>query len=279
MAGPNTSGGTDGDDAPPLLGRTIVVTRPREQSKELAALIETAGGLPLFFPVLEILDAEDLRPFKAIIAGLDTFDIAIFISPTAVRKAMNLILAQRALPASLRVAAIGKGSARELKHFGVARVISPTERFDSEHLLALPDFQSVDGRRIVIFRGDGGRETLGDTLTSRGARVEYAECYRRARPHADAGELLRPWARGELDAITVTSGEGLHNLYDMVGKLGQQWLKNTPIFVFHERIAEKAARLGLQQVVVTGPGDDGLYRGLIAWFKSSGAATARDGHE
>ncbi|MDA8095054.1 MAG: uroporphyrinogen-III synthase [Betaproteobacteria bacterium] len=271
MAGPNISGDTGDDAAQPLLGRTIVVTRPREQSKDLAALIQAAGGLSLFFPVLEILDAEDLRPFRALVGRLDTFDIAIFISPTAVRKAMNLILAQRALPAPLRIAAIGQGSARELKHFGVDRVISPTERFDSEHLLALPEFQSVDGRRIVIFRGDGGRESLGDTLTSRGACVEYAECYRRARPRADAGELLRRWVRGELDAITVTSGEGLHNLYDMVGNLGQQWLKNTPVFVFHERIAEKAARLGLRQVVVTEPGDDGLYRGLIAWFKGRDA--------
>ena len=80
--------------------------------------------------------------------------------------------------------------------------------------------------RVVIFRGDGGRELLGDVLSQRGAQIEYAECCRRQKPQADNGKLLYLWARNELHAITVTSSEVLHNLYDLVGKLGQQWPKN-----------------------------------------------------
>lgn len=252
--------------AAPLAGRGILVTRPERQAQELSRLIGEAGGRAILFPVIEIVDVDDLRPLLELIGRLEQFDLAVFISPSAVDKAMNLIAARRALPPGLKVAAVGQGSARELKRFGVGGVIAPRGRFDSEALLALPDLADVAGRRVVIFRGEGGRELLGDTLRARGAEVSYAECYRRGRPSADAAALLRAWARGEVDAVTVTSGEGLRNLFDLLGKLGQQWLKKTPLFAPHPRIAEAARELGIATVVATGPGDEGLFAGLRDYF-------------
>jgi uroporphyrinogen-III synthase len=119
---------------------------------------------------------------------------------------------------------------------------------------------------VVIFRGEGGRELLGDTLTARGARVEYAECYRRGRPDLDTAPLMKAWARNELHAITVTSSEGLRNLFDMIGKLGQTWLRKTPLFAPHPRIAATARELGLSVVIETGPGDEGLLAQLEQYF-------------
>lgn len=252
--------------APSLGGRGIAVTRPLHQAEAMAALIREAGGVPIVCPVLEIQDVADLAPLAALIDRLDEFDFAVFISPNAVHKAMNLIRARHALPEHLRVAAVGKGSARELRRFGVAQVLVPASRFDSEALLDLPEFADVAGKRVIIFRGEGGRELLGDTLVARGARIEYAECYRRARPQGHADALLRAWARNELAAVTVTSSESLHNLYDMVGKLGQQWLKKTPLFVSHPRIAEAARHLGLTEVVVAEAGDENMVRAIAAWF-------------
>jgi len=250
----------------PLAGRTVLVTRPLPQAANLAQLIEAAGGKSILFPVLEILDATDTAQINAMIDRLDEFDIAIFISPNAVNKAMNLIRARRDLPAGLKMAAVGRGSGRELKRCGILEIIAPTTQFDSEHLLALPEMQQVSGKRIIIFRGEGGRELLGDTLVTRGAQVAYAECYRRQKPSTDAADLLRSWARGEVHAVSVTSTESLRNLFDMVGKLGREWLKKTPVFVPHERIAEAARELGATQVSVTAAGDEGCVQGLINFF-------------
>lgn len=249
-----------------LAGRSIVVTRPAAQARQLAGLIRAAGGIPVLFPVLEILDSGDLRPLHALIDRLEEFDLAIFISPSAVNKAMNLITARRQLPPGLSIAAIGRGSARELKHFGVGEVIAPARKFDSEALLELPELAKIAGKRVVIFRGDGGRELLGDTLVARGAVLEYAECYRRGKPNSNAAPLLKAWARNELHAIVVTSSEGLHNLFDMVGKLGQSWLRKTPLFVTHARIAATARELGLAAVIEAGPGDAELAEGLVRYF-------------
>lgn len=254
--------------AVPLAGLGILITRPAHQSEHLADLIRQAGGKPILFPALEIVDVADLQPLNALIDRLGQFDLAIFISPNAVNKAMNLIRAQRSLPVRLQIAAIGKGSAKVLAQYGVQEVITPKQRFDSEALLALPQMQAVAGKRVVIFRGDGGRELLGDELSRRGALLEYAECYRRQKPQADNGKLLYLWARNELNAITVTSSEVLHNLFDLVGKLGQQWLKKTPVFVPHARIYETAQEMGLQQVFVTEAGDEGLVAGLVTWQKT-----------
>src|SRR5690606_16987689 len=109
------------------------------------------------------------------------------------------------------------------------------------------------------------------TLRARGALVEYAECYRRARPPGDAAPLIEHARRGELHAITVTSSEGLRNLAAMLGEAGRDVLRETPLFVPHPRIGEAAQALDVRTVVVTGPGDAGLAAGLTAYFEARAA--------
>ena len=259
--------------AKPFAGLNIVVTRPVHQAGELAAGIRAAGGNPILFPVLEIRDVQDQRPLLDLIARLDQFDLAIFISPNAVNKAMQLIGGKwplPTLPLGLKIATIGEGGVRELQKFGITEVIAPTERFDSEALLALAELQQLTGKRVVIFRGEGGRELLGNELIKRGATLEYAVCYRRNKPGTDVhavAALLQAWERGELHAITVTSSEGLRNLFNMLGEPGQPWLKQTPVFVPHERIAQVGRELGLARVIVTTIGDEGLLGGLQEYFQ------------
>jgi uroporphyrinogen-III synthase len=154
---------------------------------------------------------------------------------------------------------------RELNQRGVNEVLAPA-RFDSEALLDLPEMHDVAGKRVVIFRGVGGRELLGDTLAARGATIEYAACYRRDRPAGDAAPLLGAWSRNELHAITVTSSEGVRNLLALAGAAGGLPLRNTPLFVPHPRIAATAQELGLTAVIVTAQGDDGIVAGLLRWF-------------
>ena len=163
----------------PLSGLNIVVTRPRGQATQLTQRIEQIGGNVVLFPLLEIASTNDQQTLNALVARLDEFDLAIFISPNAVRFGMEAIQSAHGLPENLKIATVGQGSAKALRNFGVQDVISPQSRSDSEALLALPELQNVTNWRIIIFRGNGGRELLGDTLKARGATVDYAECYQR----------------------------------------------------------------------------------------------------
>ena len=245
----------------PLAGLYIVITRPREQAADLVRRIEHLGGKPLLFPLLEIEAVRDDQALREQIARLKQTDLAIFISPNAVRYGMAAIRASGELPASLKIATVGQGSAKALHGLGIDHVIVPTERFDSEGLLALPELQNVTGKCVMILRGDGGRELLGDTLKARGATVEYVTCYLRSKPDVDAGALLN----ASPHAITVTSSEALNYLWEMLEEAGRTRLAAVPLFVPHARIAEAARQQGWQQVVVTESGDDGMLSGLIAW--------------
>ena len=267
----------------PLTKLKIAVTRPRDQAAQLARRIEQAGGIPLLFPLLDIAPVADQSALHEQISRLAQFDLAIFISPNAVQYGMAAIRAALSphpspasgrgvgdsagegkvliLPPALKIATVGQGSAKALRELGIAEVIAPAERFDSEGLLALPELQNVAGWRVLIFRGDGGRELLGDTLRARGAVMEYAACYRRSKPQQDIAALLD----ASPDAITVTSSEALDHLWQMLGGKACVALRDTPIFLPHARIAELAKQQGWQQVQLTGSGDDGLLSALIAW--------------
>jgi len=250
----------------PLAGRGIVITRPEAESARLAELIRTAGGDPILFPGIAIVAVENTAPLLALIDRLERFDLAIFVSPSAVNMAFNLIEPRRAWPPQLKIAAVGAGCVRALKHHGIDDAIAPIERFDSEALLELPPLQNVRGKNIVIFRGVGGRELLADTLVARGARIEYMECYRRAKPTLDPAPLYAAWARGGLHAVTATSSEALRNFSEIVGAPGAAQFRSTPCFVSHPRIEGAARTLGVTQVVLAGQGDERLLQGLTNWF-------------
>ncbi len=264
----------------PLAGKGIVVTRPVHQSVELAQAIGMAGGTAILFPTIEIVAVADPQPLLALIDRLAEFDMAIFVSPNAVHGALELVRARGAFPGHLRLAAVGQGTVRELARQGLRNVIAPT-RFDSEALLDLDELRTPAGKRIVIFRGEGGRELLGATLSERGAAVEYAVCYRRRRPDLDSAPLRSARERGALHAITATGSEGLRNLYALLSETDHAWLRVTPLFVAHPRIAAAAHELGAVAVVTTAQGDDGLMEGLIAWFAdphaTAPAGRLRDG--
>jgi uroporphyrinogen-III synthase len=252
-----------------LVGKRIVVTRPAEQAGKLAREIESRGGIAVRYPVLAIFDAADAGPLQAAAERIDGFDVAVFVSPNAAEKALGAITAVRSWPARVVAAAMGETSARAIARFGVTHIITPDGgRFDSEALLARPEFAAgaISGKHVAIFRGDAGRELLGETLEARGAKVARIPCYRRGRPDIDAAPLRSLLAQGRVDAVTVTSSEGLCNLLAMVGAAGEAALKAVSLFVAHQRIAEAAHLQGFAEVVVTAPGDAGLLAGLETHF-------------
>lgn len=251
----------------PLAGRTIVVTRPQAQAAPLAQAIAAAGGRPLVFPLLEISPAADPQPLAEAAERLADYALAVFISPNAVDYALPRMLAAGPWPAALTPAAVGQGTVKALAAHGIAGCVAPTERFDSEALLELPELAAgqVAGRRVAIFRGDGGRELLADTLRQRGATVDCIACYRRSGPSEGVAPLIAAWRAGRLDAITVSSSEGLRHLVDLLDADGRAWLQNTPIFAPHARIAENARALGLSNIILTDAADAGLLAGLRAY--------------
>lgn len=248
--------------AGPLGGAGILITRPARQSAGLAQKIAALGGRALVHPAIVILPPLDTAALRRAHAALSDYDCAVFVSANAVEYGAP---DPRVWPRTLLAFAPGPGTAEALFDVGIGGARVPTLSYDSEGLLALPELSAVQGKRILIFRGENGREALGDTLRARGASVDYVACYRRAKPQSGATGLAEAFAAGKIDAVTITSSEGLDNLWDIASDTARARWQRMPTFVPHPRIAAHAREHGLIAVDTAG-GDAGLLAGLLQWF-------------
>ncbi|MDD5037237.1 MAG: uroporphyrinogen-III synthase, partial [Methylococcaceae bacterium] len=205
------------------------MTRPADQAEALCALIEAGGGLAIRAPLLEIEPTGISARASMAPAGVDWL---VFVSANAVRFS-------RLIPEAVRgakIAAIGQATAQALMASGFTVDLKPKQQFNSESLLALPPWQDVAGLRFLIVRGEGGRETLAETLSQRGAEVAYASVYRRIPAHIDRQGLLDRWRKGEIEVVSITSGEALDYLVRLMEESGMELLQQTPMVVIGERL-------------------------------------------
>jgi uroporphyrinogen-III synthase len=258
-----------------LRGLRVLVTRPADQAGPLCRLIAKAGGEALRLPALEIRDPEprDVARLNAVIDALETYDLAVFISVNAVTRGMEIIRARCPWPAQVKLATVGATSAEALARCGLTVDLMPTHQFNSEALLALEELQDMRGKRVVIFRGNGGRDVLRDVLIQRGAVVDYVEVYRRECPEIDPAEIVHYWEPGAVDLITITSNESLQNLYQMAGAQGQALLRELQLVVISQRQAVLAEALGFRHkpLVAANAGDEAILDALLDYVSVRGA--------
>ncbi len=252
----------------PLGGLGVVVTRPARQAAAFAQKLAALGASPIVFPAIVILPPGDRAALDDVHARLRDYDFAVFVSANAVEYGAP---AASRWPASLVAFAPGPGTAEALAGVGIPDVRVPRTTLDSEGMLALPELADVRGRRVIVFRGEGGRDLLADALRKRGAHVDLVSCYRRAVPSAGADGLVEALRERRAHAVTVTSSEGVDNLWSVLGDEGRRLMKQLPVFAPHPRIAERVRALGLTAIETAG-GDAGLIAGLLHWAAGSHVA-------
>ncbi|MFM0095792.1 fused uroporphyrinogen-III synthase HemD/membrane protein HemX [Paraburkholderia nemoris] len=262
---------------------TVVITRPAGQSNELIAQLAAAGVDVLDFPLIDIAPVTDEAPLRAALASLERYALVVFVSPNAVDHAFAR--SDAIWPHALPIGVVGPGSVQALARHGVAApaytIISPpsapeedTARFDSEGLFAAIDTAlgatSLEGKRVLIVRGDGGREWLADRLREAGAELETVAAYRRLVPEPSIGGWARVHAllAGAPHAWLLTSSEGVRNLHELAqehltaDEITQ--LKHADLVTPHPRIAQTARALGFDSITVSGAGDERIARALLA---------------
>jgi uroporphyrinogen-III synthase len=260
----------------------LLVTRPIEQAGTLAQAIKAAGGEAWLLPTLEIVAVEDNPELDAGLRHLARYDLVIFVSANAVREALArcLKLGLPGLSGIVMAGAPGPATAAEVAAAGVAEVLAPTSRFDSEGLIEAMIERKLAPVRVLMLRGaddeasgsgGSGREKLMHWLRQRGAQVDVLACYRRVRARPDARRLASMFAAPAPDATVVTSSEGGRSLVAMLGAAGMAWLGDVPMFVPHPRIGDVMGELGFGRIHVTAGGDAGLLRGLAAHFDTGAA--------
>jgi uroporphyrinogen III methyltransferase/synthase len=202
-------------EARPLFGRSVVVTRAREQASELRVRLEELGAEVIELPVIAI------EPNDFTVPDLGAYEWVVFTSVNGVRSFFERGLAPADLDAralaSVRVAAIGPGTARELAQRGIHADLVP-ERFVAESLLAAFPPPATDASRVLLARAEQARDVLPDGLAERGYAVDVLPVYRTRPATPDETAVTRVRAGG-VDAITFTSSSTVDNFCAAIGTL------------------------------------------------------------
>ena len=257
----------------PLSGLRVLVTRPDGQADKLLSGISALGGNAEHIPFLAIQPTADSGALAQMADRLPSYRACIFISANAVTCALPA-LTPRGWPAAVAGAAVGPGTAALLRASGVAKVVVPGHRFDSEGLLDEAIFAEAACRdqRFALIRGEGGRDVLAHTLRKRGACVDELAVYRR-HLNPQAVPLLTHWLESGDPAsrlILISSSESLRRVMDSVTPTVAERLCRVPLLVPHPKIAEVARILGFQTVLVSAGGDDGLLECLRSYNGAAG---------
>ena len=252
--------------AAPLAGLRVLVTRPPGRADELIAAIESAGGSAVHIPLLLVTplnadrDAEIFAQTRQRILDLDRYRRVIAISVNAAQYGLEWIDNYwPQLPSGIAWYGIGAATVAALAQRDIVAQSDSTPdkntpdknmkaAMNSEALLALPALQHIDGERILILRGVGGRETLASVLRERGAQVDYAECYRRTEPNLSAAQQAQLQAL-DIDAICANSQETLQNLWQCLTPAARPRAQHCALIVPSARVAAAAHALGFARVV------------------------------
>ena len=248
-----------------LSNKTILITRPAGREKHLCHLIEQAGGFVIHYPVFTIQppSTPEIEHLKQLNDRLHDFTMAIFISPTAVEQSQIYF---PVLPGHLTLVSIGSKTTEVLNQHNIHVDIEAPEH-NTESLLQVANFQipQIQGQRVLIFRGTGGRALLGDTLKHRGAKILYVETYRRERP---AHRPLAEQQIKKLDAVTISSYEGLDNLISLTQDPGI--LIDIPLVLPSQRTATLARQRGFKTIITAkNATDKAVVAALSNYFSSS----------
>ena len=239
-----------------LNGRRILVTRPAHQAENLCRLIAEQNDIAVRFPTLAIVEVDNLATVQETLAHLEDFDWLIFISSNAVNFALKANDGKIAGLKARQIAAIGKATADALNLAGLSVSALPDRNYNSEGLLALPIMHAVCGQKILIIRGENGREVLADTLHARGADVCYLNVYKRIIPNSDSNVVSELLEQRQLDVISVTSSEILQNLLTMLDVKHHSQLFDLPLIVVSDRIKQVANEMGFKRVAVARSASD-----------------------
>ena len=245
---------------PPLTGLSVLVTRPQPQASALAASIAAFGGDPVVLPALAIEPLEVVAP--------DAHDLVIFVSAHAVQHGGRYITKSE----STKIAAIGQATAHALATANLPADFVPISGSTSEALLEHPLLATLAVQRVLIVRGEGGREALREAFTARGATVTALEVYRRVRASAstaDINALETRWAEHEIDVVTTTSVDTFIKLTELLTDRGRELLRATPLLAPTERILDAAREWGWNgEGLVSGGADDAAILGTLARWRA-----------
>lgn len=234
----------------------LIVTRPAAQAVAWVDALSALGLDAVALPLIDIGPPADLAPVRTAWARLDACALVMFVSANAVAHFFGA--APGPWPAGVRAGSTGPGTSAALRAAGVpeAALVEPAAdapSFDSEALWARLAGEDWSGRRVLVVRGEDGRDWLADTLRGRGAAVAFVAAYSRRPPRPDAAGLAllaQALAAPPAHLWLFSSSEAVGHLQALAP--AADWSAGRAV-ASHPRIAQAARAAGFGQVSLAAP--------------------------
>ena len=215
----------------------LISTRPRGTNVQLSDDLKNSEIKLLSFPLTEIHPLNNYQIFDGVIENIKTYQHIIFISTNAVHFFLERVKKlSLQIPKNLIFSSIGPTTKLLLQKKLSVDVHSPIKTFDSEHLLKEKIYNNVEGQKILIIRGEGGRETLKNALEEKGATVTYGECYVRKYVDIDLIQLKNDLVNYHHQFFLFSSTNSAKHFIHQLSKVDSRWLQNIKIIVNHKKI-------------------------------------------
>lgn len=216
-----------------LEGRVVLVTRPADRSSGLAALLEERGARVVFAPAISIEPADGAGLSGVALALAEGSFAWVVLTSRAGVEALARAMDGRVLRA--RVAAVGEGTARALRSYGIEPDLVPPT-FTTE---ALGDAFPAGSGRVALARTDIAPPGLEAAIAAKGWSVERVDAYRTRSVRTLSDRAAEALDRGEVDAVTFTSASTVRGFLDAARSHG---LLDVPPAVCIGPVTARAAR-------------------------------------
>lgn len=226
------------------------MTRPAPDGQSLQHALQQMGWQCVWQPLIDIVPGAELDAVPSVLNALTQDDWLIAVSKHAVYHANNALQqAEECWPSAPRYIAVGGATEAMWQAMNTPSIVLPQQE-NTEGILALPQLSALHGCKVVILRGQSGREQLATELTRRGAQVQYIACYQRKPLELDAQALLMHWKQSDVKLLLITSGEMLQQMVMLAGE-ELHWLTACGVVVVSQRIADMAAHAGFKKIIVS----------------------------
>lgn len=229
----------------------LLLTRSAPDCQLQADHLAELGIVSECLPLLEIIPLPETATQRSQLLDFDRYTTLIVISKPAAKLILErLDYYWPQLPIQQTWFTVGKATAEILQAANL-NVHYPTLGDDSEALWQLAEFQENLANpqcRVLIIKGQEGRQWLAEKLQLSGIATDTMELYHRQAPNYTEEHLWQQLRHKNINAIVISSGQALHNLHQLVTEDWQK-LVQMPVFVPSQRVAEQATNLGIRQII------------------------------
>jgi len=255
----------------PLFGKTIVVTRARNQASDIVNLLTQAGANCIECPTIKVAPPLEWEEIDKAIDNISTYDWLVFTSVNGVLYFFERLYLKNKdvrILGHIKTACIGPQTANQLRTYGITTDVLP-KTYQAESVVDSFKNIEITGKKILLPRAEQARPILPVELKKMGAVVDEITVYRTLPVFENKEDLLENLENNSIDIITFTSSSTVTNFIKMLPEdKFSDLMKNVTCASIGPITADTAKKHNIDiQIIADEFTINGLYNAILNYYK------------